>query len=226
MSIPVREKETRTMVRFVLALAFGIATTGTVSRAEAQELGKKGDAIFGAERLFGIRGERTDLERPEPQDNLVTSGTTISLGMARTLVPYNLPRATFDYLVADHWSVGGALAYSNMDADVDPGGSATVTDFVLAPRGGYLHMFGAVAGIWPRAGLTYHSTVVEDVYSEWSFALNLECNFPIVITPHFGVLLGFAFDQSLFSNRDPENGPERDIDYRSIGLQVGLFGWI
>jgi hypothetical protein len=214
------------MKRLVFTFAFGFASFFGSPRAEAQQLGTKGDAIFGAERLFGIRGENVDIDRPEPAPDQELSGTTISFGFARSLVPYNIPRVGFDYLIVDHWSIGGALAYSNMDADADPGGSATVTDFALAPRGGFLYMFGAVAGIWPRAGFTYHSTSVEDDYSEYTLALNLECNFPIVITPHFGVLLGLSFDQSFAGNRDPEDGPDEDIDYQNIGLQVGMFGWI
>jgi hypothetical protein len=214
------------MKRLVFALAFGFAAFFGSPRAEAQELGKKGDAIFGAERLFGIRGEHWNVDRPEPDNDQEFNGTTISIGFARTEVPYNIPRVGFDYLIVDHWSIGGAIAYSNMDADLDPGGAATITDFAFAPRGGFLYMFGAVAGIWPRAGFTYHSTSVEDNYGEYTLALNLECNFPIVITPHFGVLLGLSFDQSFAGNRDPEDGPDEDIDYQNIGLQVGLFGWI
>jgi hypothetical protein len=214
------------MSRLVFAVALGIPTLLTALPASAQELGTKGDAIFGVERVFGIRGERVYEDPPPPDDNQETSGTTISLGLARPLVPYNIPRATFDYLIVDHWSIGGALGYSNTDADLDPGGSASITDFVLAARGGYLHMFGSVAGIWPRAGLTYHSTSAEDAYSEWTTALTLECQFPLVIRRHFGVLLGFAFDQSILDNHDPENGPDEDIEYRSIGVQVAMFGWI
>ncbi|HVR21481.1 MAG TPA: hypothetical protein VMS65_17325 [Polyangiaceae bacterium] len=214
------------MVKFLIALAFGMATLGTAASAEAQELGTQGDMLFGVERIFGIRGEHVDVERPDPLDDDDISGTTISLGFARALVPYNIPRATFDYFFANHWSVGGAIGYSNMNADNDPGGSLTVTDFVLAPRGGYLHMFGAVAGIWPRAGFTYHSTSLEDFYSEWTFALNIECQFPLIIRQHFGVLVGIAFDQSFMDNRNPENGADQDVTYRSIGAQVALFGWI
>jgi hypothetical protein len=202
-----------------------MAALAVSTNARAQELGTKGDMIFGVERIFGIRGERFHLEQPEDED-FEQSATTISLGLARTIVPYNLPRATFDYVIADHWSIGGALGFASSDSDFDPGGSQTVTDFVLAPRGGYLHMFGSVVGIWPRAGLTYHSTSVEDNYSEWTGALTLECQFPFVIRRHFGVLLGVAFDQSLLGNRNPEDGPDQDVDYRSIGVQVAMFGWI
>src|SRR5262245_24512562 len=105
------------MKRMAFALAFGIAAFFGLPRAEAQELGSKGDAIFGAERLFGIRGEHVDVDRPEPDNDSEQSGTTISIGFARTLVPYNIPRLGFDYAIVDHWTIGGALAYSNMDVD-------------------------------------------------------------------------------------------------------------
>jgi hypothetical protein len=214
------------MSRFGVALAIATMTFAAALPASAQDLGTKGDMVFGVERIFGIRGERMELERPDPPGDLEISQTTISLGLARELVPYNIPRATFDYFIADHWNIGGALGFASGDADSDPGGSQTTTDFVLAPRGGYLHMFGRVVGIWPRAGLTYHSTSQEDEYSEWTMALTLECQFPIVIRQHFGVLLGVAFDQSFLGNRNPEDGPDEDVDYRSIGIQVAMFGWI
>ena len=50
--------------------------------------------------------------------------------------------------------------------------------------------------------------------------------FPIVVAAHFGFEIGVAFDQSLTATRDPDNGPSYDISYRSIALQVALFGWI
>jgi hypothetical protein len=50
--------------------------------------------------------------------------------------------------------------------------------------------------------------------------------FPIVLAGHFGILVGFTFDQSITGNYDPDPGPERDIMMRSIGLQAGLFGWL
>jgi hypothetical protein len=87
-------------------------------------------------------------------------------------------------------------------------------------------MFGKVLGIWPRGGFVYHSTSVEDVYDIWSLGISLECMFPIVLVQHFGIVAGFAFDQSLTGNLDPDDGPDRDISYRSIGLQVGVFGWL
>jgi hypothetical protein len=215
------------MKSLAIALPVAIVSLCAVSRAEAQELGRKGDAIVGAERLFGIRGEHLEIDNPDPLDDTEIDATTISLGFAKTLVPYNMPRVTFDYLVIDKLSIGGTIAFSSYDADVEgPADPETLTDFELGPRVGYLHMFGKVLGIWPRGGFVYHSTTMEDVYDSWSLGISLECMFPIVLVQHFGILAGFAFDQALVGNLDPDNGPDRDVSYRSIGLQVGVFGWL
>lgn len=202
-------------------LAFSVSAP-----ARAQLLGAQGDAVFGAERLFGVRGERVYEDRPNPQNDYEANHTVISFGLANTAVPYNIPRATFDYLVIDKLSVGGALGFSNADSRIEGAGSASSSTFLLAPRAGFLHMFGRVAGIWPRGGLTYHRTSVEDVFVESGLGLNLECYFPIAFRQGFGMLVGLAFDQSLTANRDPENGVDYSVSYRSIGLQLGLFGWI
>ncbi|HEX6766899.1 MAG TPA: hypothetical protein VF103_15495, partial [Polyangiaceae bacterium] len=139
---------------------------------------------------------------------------------------YNLPRIAFDYAIIDKLTVGGALVYSNADAEDQNGDDVGVEDFELSPRVGYLHMFGKVVGIWPRGGLGYHSTSIDQGPHAWTLALHLECMFPIVVREHFGFLVGLAFDQSLLNNYDPANGPDRDITMRSIGVQAGLFGWI
>lgn len=214
------------MKRFVSALAF-VAAFGALSRAEAQNLGSKGDAIFGAERIFGIRGEHESVDNPAPQEDFEVSTTTISAGFARSRTPYNLPRLAFDYMIIDKLSLGGALLYSNMDAEVEDGGEIGIRDFAFSPRVGFLHMFGSVVGIWPRGGFAYYSTASDlDEYDAYTMTFNAECMFPIVLTPHFGILVGLAFDQSLTGNLDPEDGPDRDIMMRSIGLQAGLFGWL
>jgi hypothetical protein len=213
-------------IKALLAVAAAAICLGLSPSAEAQVLGTQGDAVFGAERLFGVRGERVYEDLPNPANDYEANHTVISFGLADTAVPYNIPRLTFDYLAANKFSVGGALGFSTADTRIDGVGSVTSNRFVLAPRAGFLHMFGRVGGIWPRGGLTYHRTTVEDVYVESGLGLNLECQFPFVFTPGFGMLVGLAFDQSLTANRDPENGVDYPVSYRSIGLQIGLFGWI
>jgi hypothetical protein len=205
------------MMRYLLA-GLGLVLACSYSRpAEAELLGSKGDAIFSAERLFGVRGEHWRFDLPGPATREVGNDTVISFGFARTAVPYNVPRLAFDYMVVNKLSLGGALGFSLTDS---------TTDFIVAPRIGFLHMFGRVAGIWPRGGFFYQSTAVGNQYKESSLGLNLECMFPIVVAGHFGFEVGLTFDQSLTGKHDPDNGPSYDIEYRSIALQVGLLGWI
>ena len=213
-------------IRTLVGGALASLLLAIAAPAEAQVLGTQGDAVFGAERLFGIRAERVWAEPPAPAAEYEANHTIISFGLANTEVPFNIPRLTFDYLAMNKFSVGGALGFSNADSRVRGGGSTETTSFLLAPRVGFLHMFGRVGGIWPRGGLSYHRTSAEDAFVEWGLAANLECQFPIVFTPGFGMLIGLAFDQTLTANHDPENGVDYPVGYRSIGLQVGLFGWI
>lgn len=218
--------------RSLLGLTFGCVSlvSGT---AGAQVLGNSGDAVFGAERLFGIRGEHQRLDRDGPLQDTEIDATTTSLGLANALLPVNIPRLSFDYFVARKFSIGGAIGYSTNDFEVEgPGGSLLLNGerqtFLFAARAGYLHMFGRVLGIWPRGGLTYHSTSIANTADLSDFGVNLECLFPIVIAPHFGFLIGPAFDVSLTGKVDPDvpNAEDLDWSYRSIALQFGLFGWI
>jgi hypothetical protein len=213
-------------IKALLAVATAASCLGLSMSARAQGLGTQGDAVFGAERLFGIRGERIYEDRPNPANDFEANQTVISFGLADTAVPFNIPRLTFDYLAMNKFSVGGALGFSTADTRIDGVGSTTSSRFLFAPRVGFLHMFGRVGGIWPRAGLTYHRAAVEDVYVESGFGLNLECQFPFVFTPGFGMLVGLTFDHSFLTDRDPENGVDYPVSYRSFGLQIGLFGWI
>jgi hypothetical protein len=216
-------------IPFALALGFGLLHA---TPAEAQLLGAKGDAVFAAERLFGVRGEHRTTHPPQPNGAGAGDGgedvnyTTIAFGFAEHRVPYNIPRLAFDYLVINHLSVGGAFGFSLSNGSGNGNDNALPTSFVIAPRVGYLHMFGRVAGIWPRGGFTYDSTAFTHGYKESGLGINLECMFPIVVASHFGFELGVAFDQSLTASHTDENQPSYDISYRSIGLQVGLFGWI
>lgn len=220
------------MLRSCLAtsgLTLGLLVSGSAS---AQVLGNSGDAVFGADRLFGIRGEHVEFDREPPLPDTEVDGTTISLGIANALLPHNQPRFSFDYFAGRKFSIGGSIGYSTTSLEMEgPGGDVLLdgetTTFLLAARAGFLHMFGRVLGIWPRGGVTYRSTSVEDSAKASDFGLSIECQFPIVVAPHFGFLPGLTFDQSLTGSVDPDgNADEYDLEYRSIALQFGLFGWI
>lgn len=217
-----------TSAPLALALIFGSGT------ALAQEFGAKGDVAFGAERLFGIQGTHTYLERAvQANPDVEHDYTTISFGWrARTpeASPFDAPRLAFDVFVIDRLSVGGSLGYTSISAEgnggPDCGDDGSCSSFLFAPRVGYAFMFSNVVGIWPRAGFGYHSASIEDFASEYGFAFGLEAMLVIAPVRHFGFQIGPTFDIDITGELDPEVGPDRDRSYRSFGLQAGLFGWL
>jgi hypothetical protein len=171
------------------------------------------------------------------QDSAVGGGpardydvTTFGLGWFghAPATPFDLPRITFDYFITDHWSLGGALAYetTNFSSNNNRGAGPDTTEFLFNPRVGYAHMFGRVVGIWPRAGITYHSEVQDGGDNINGFALGIEAEFVFVPAQHFAILLGPSFDLDFTGRTRPNQGSQVDHGYRSIGLQVGLLGWI
>ena len=200
--------------------------------ASAQVFGNKGDAAFGAERLMGVHSDHVFQESPVPgEPRLDYDVTTFGLGWFghAPATPFDLPRITFDYFIADHWSLGGALAYETTDVTANTGrGGApgSESEFLFNPRVGYAHMFGRVVGIWPRAGLTYHSETANGAYNINGFALGIEAQFVFVPVQHFAILLGPSLDLDFTGRTKPNQDSEVDHGYRSFGLQVGLMGWI
>ncbi len=195
--------------------------------AVAQEFGSKGDVVFSAERLMGISGTHSVIEL-EPLPDYENDWTSISFGWQGPVSveesPFDVPRLAFDYLVIDHLSLGGSLAYASISPD-DPRAN-DVTMFMLAPRIGYAHSFGRVVAIWPRGGFTYHSTSVDTGDAVSGFALSLECPFTFSPVQHFAFQVGPSFDIDLFGKLDPVVGPDRDRTFRSFGVSAGLLGWL
>jgi hypothetical protein len=216
----------------VLALA-AVSWSGVAS---AQVFGNRGDAAFGAERLMGVHSDHVFQDPAVPGNpGREYDVTTFGLGFFghAAATPFDLPRIAFDYFIADHWSLGGSLAYQTTDVTVSNGhngpadaGSDDGAEFLFSPRVGYAHMFGRVVGIWPRAGLTYHSETVNNGYNINGFGLGLEAQFVFVPAQHFAILLGPSLDLDFTGNMTPNQGSEVGHGYRSIGLQVGLLGWI
>jgi hypothetical protein len=228
----------------ILGFATALALTAVASPGKAQEFGKKGDAVFAAERLFGFQSTHVFEEQDGPADDIDDDWTYFGIGWRGNYIsdfsPYDVPRFGFDYLVIDGLSIGGSLGFASISGDTeggflgvgdDPSGTA----FLLNPRVGYVHMFSEVIGIWPRGGLAFHSFSADgdnDVeVSESGFGLNLECMFPIVPSEHWGFLVGPTLDIDITGSRDYDlPGPAPDFDndrrYRMFGLQAGIFGWL
>ena len=224
-------------MRHLTSAWLGMAAVLGAGTAGAQEFGQKGDVAFGAERLFGIQGTHTYLERVVPdQPDIENDYTTISFGWRPAnaeFSPFDAARVGFDVFIIDHLSLGGSLGYSSVSAEgtedapgPDFGDDVSYSSFIFAPRVGYAVMFSDVVGIWPRGGFAYHSASLEDSFSEFGLSFGVEAMFVIAPVRHFGFLIGPTFDIDFAGEIDPEVGPDRDRRYRSFGLQVGLFGWI
>jgi hypothetical protein len=215
----------------VVAMSVAVLWSGAAS---AQVFGNKGDAAFGAERLMGVHSDHVFEDGAAPGDPGTNYDvTTFGLGWFghAAATPFDLPRITFDYFIADHWSLGGALAYQTTDVTVNDGKgngvrTASSAEFLFSPRVGYAYMFGRVVGIWPRAGITYHSETVTNDNNINGFALGAEVQFVFVPVQHFAILLGPSLDLDFTGRTKPVQSSDRDHGYRSIGLQVGLLGWI
>jgi hypothetical protein len=226
----------------ILGIASALALTTLAAPGSAQEFGKKGDAVFSAERLFGFQSTHVYEERNAPQEDVENDWSYFGLGWRGPYIsdysPYDTPRFGFDYLVTDGLSIGGSLGYASIHGETDDGffGGQDVqgSAFQLVGRVGYVFMFSKAIGIWPRGGLTFHTLGGEndddDGWSESGFGLNLECMFPIVPAEHWGFLIGPTIDVDIAGSReyDFNPGPSEDFDrrYRTFGLQVGMFGWL
>jgi hypothetical protein len=209
------------MKRTISAVVFAVSAA-VPSFASAQELGAKGDAVFSADRLFGITG--THLHDPGVNQNGHDDWTSISFGWRGTGndSPFDVPRFSFDYLVINHLSLGGSLGYSSLNADVRNDYSM----FLFAARIGYLYSFGRVVGIWPRGGITYHTDNINGDRDIDGLALTLECPFTFSPASHFAFTVGPTFDADLFGNRQVAGNPNNiDHTYRTFGVSAGLLGW-
>ncbi len=197
-----------------LALGFGLSLS---TLASAQELGRKGDAVFSVDRLMGVTGTKRDQEGlPVTQDF-----TAISFGWrGQANAPFDVPRLSFDYLPIDHLSIGGSLGYVSVDGE----NAGDYEAFIFAPRVGYAYAFGRVVGIWPRGGFTYHTQSPGNV-TEKGFALSVECPFTFSPASHFAFHIGPTFDIDMFGSTRVENLPKVDLTYRTFGLNAGLLGW-
>jgi len=201
-----------------LVVSFGLSLPALAS---AQELGRKGDAVFSVDRLMGITATHIAGERGAMQYH--DDYTSLSFGWRASpdLSPFDVPRFAFDYLVIDHLSIGGALGYASVDADQ----ANDYSTFIISPRVGYAYAFGKVVGIWPRGGFTYHSTSVDNSFDEKGFALSLECPFTFSPAQHFAFHVGPSFDIDMFGSRDPSPINKGDRSYRAFGLNGGLLAW-
>ena len=222
------------MKRTLTVATAAAISLGAVS-AQAEEFGVQGTAAFSADRLFAFHSTRVVRERPAPQPDDQVTYTGIGFGWRSQFQasPFDVPRLAFDYFVIDGLNIGGSLGYASVDDDNDQwrGRRDRYSAFLLAPRVGYVWMFSEVAGFWLRGGFTYHSWTrdnpdpAEPDQTISGLALTVEPTFVLSPVEHFAFVLGPTLDWDVSGEHDP--GPAQwDNEYRSIGIQFGLMGWL
>ena len=210
-----------------LGAAALVLTTGVAFGQD--RFASKGTAAFSADRMFGFGVSHVSIDPEAPGapdvDDDVTHFTFAWRGRGSP-TPFDVPRLGFDYYIIDGLSLGGSIGYASYSSDEDPGLFGEYSDFIFAPRIGYTWMFSRVVGFWLRGGLTYHATSVEgDDGDESGLAFTAEPTFVFAVTPHFGFTAGVNADFDLVGSRD-EGDFDSDVHYRSIGIQLGLLGWL
>ncbi|HEX9621718.1 MAG TPA: hypothetical protein VF989_16345 [Polyangiaceae bacterium] len=198
----------KTVVRGFAAV-LGMVTVASAARAKPgfPEFGSSGTAALGAERLLGLSFVKVsgDLEGDLTYFHFA--------GNPSHATPYDIPKLTFDYFVADHVSLGTGFVFGSLDPD---GGDA-VSIVVFSPRVGVGLAISRRAGVWLRGGLTYYNGEEGDVDG---FGLNLDAMFALGITDTFAFTLGPAFDVGLTGSIGPA-----DVRFSSFGLSSGIAGF-
>jgi hypothetical protein len=124
-----------------------------------------------------------------------------------------------DVFVIENLSVGGAVGFMSWDVENDDGDTLADRDgFLFAPRVGYFIDFSEHFGFWPRGGFTYYTM---DDPDQDQFLLTLEGYFTFAPREGFGFLFGPTIDFGLSGEAD-----DADFNERSIGIMIGMFGWI
>ncbi len=200
-------------MRIGTSLALLLTLFSGTAFAQAQQLGQQGQFTLAAERLFGFHWISRSWENPDGADG---DGTARMVGLGWHYaqdVPYNQPRAGFDYFLTDSFTLGGSLGF--FSGDTDDMGGVEYDGILVAPRLGYAMPLSRTISFWPRGGFTYITT--DDRYV---LALSGEAAFVFQPQPNWGLLLSPTLDIGPFG----EEGDDQDITAHSIGVTVGLLG--
>ncbi len=216
-------------MRQAIATMLGTALFLAGSTAMAQrrgDFGDRGTAAFSADRLFAFSTTHVTLENTPDDDEADHTSFGFAWRGQLSASPFDVPRLAFDYFIIDSLSLGGTIGYASVGGDEEGFPRTDVSSFIFYPRVGYVWMFSDVVGFWLRGGLTYHSVSVEDSYDESGLAFTVEPTFVFSPVDHFAFTAGINIDVDVTGGREYENGFEQDATYRSIGIQLGLMGWL
>lgn len=228
-----------------LCSRFSVLALGLVSlfvplrQAEAApEFGGPGTFAIGVEDITGYYARQ--LKFWDRTDRTVElSRSNLSLGFATGGV-----RLGVHYFLIPGLSLGGTVGYESNSASntyQDNPGTWTTdiptnTRIVIAPKVGYALMFTDKVGLWFRGGLGYERYKQRNAegggqgYSRDSFLMaSADILFVWSPVPHFGLLIGPVFENSLtgshFEHSEQDGDYSNDARLRRLGITTGLVGY-
>jgi hypothetical protein len=219
-------RSVRTRVAARLASGFALAAgllciSGTAHAA----YGDRGNISIGAERLFGFYSNHESVEFPAPLADLSTTSSQIGLFYQQPSSAFAIPRLTFDYFIADHFSLGTALGYYQTDPDDNVRDKEN--GFILAPRVGYAFLFSDKFGVHPHGGFTYVYNGVhfenDDETSESQLAVSLDGTFFYMPAPNVGFTASLVLDLGLTGTYENAQSQEFTRHEQLVGVSFGMF---
>jgi len=182
--------------------------------ARAQELGREGNLVFGAERLFGLYFDHQSIDDGVIERDV--DGTLFGIGWQDPFSIFGIPRLGVDYFIDEHLTVGGNFGvFTRSVEDFDS------TGILIAGRVGYALRLSNAIAFWPRASLTFATINADGNADNSIFSLSLEGMFSIAPSDGWSFLLGPVLELGFA-------GEQRDADYSEIlfGIMIGLAGWV
>jgi hypothetical protein len=208
--------------------------------------------------LFGYAHTWMNLSSPRYQgvtsDGSASTSTDTIAFLGNSGAASMDPTLAFDVMLPVGVTLGGAFQYGwnggNETLKSGTGRYATestqkmpsTTAFGLGARGGYLHMFNDVLGIWGTVGGSYR-VQNQTSYSDSSYgtstdsesdttAFSLDSNVALIVSPvrHFAFVFGAGGSVLLSGTITSKSGGttdlEADVSGSAIGLGVGLLGYL
>jgi hypothetical protein len=239
-------------------LAVALVSSSAVSGSQALAAGSLsgGQIVLSADRLFGLSFSSMSTEdqaggkQTQSRTNIALLWPPVTaLGYAS---PYQIPRASLDFIVPGGVSVGGSLGFitgSGTNKTEAANGGASVerdapssTILTFAPRVGYALGLAPSIVFWPRGGITYYSiksdstttlgaNSIETKTTLSGLGLNLEANVVLFLADHFGIVGGPMLDIPLSGTASTETSPQvgaaqpdTKVKFSNYGLSIGLLG--
>lgn len=251
---------TRTWIALgAFAVVLGISGAANAQSATGGTFGQRGQIIIGAERLTGFYSynfhrtgdeptgvntfRKVDYEASGTQLNLLWGGSSTA-GSIFGVNPAAIPRIGVDYMLTEMISLGGTLGYVSSSGSTKNKINGVSTDdpsysaFAFAPRVGFAFRLTDVIAFWPRVGLTYYSSTVEergqdgDTYKFSGFSAVGEAYFVISPVANFGFGVAPLLELPLSGTLKIEDRQGNrttttnyDLKIQNIGITAGLLGY-